>query len=274
LAKRAGHEGPARRALLAWPEARRDTAIWEALRLSPRRVLILDFDGTLSPFVDDPAEAGFYPGVRGILDDIMARPHCRVVFVTGRDAEDLAGRMALARAPEVWGSHGGQRLLPSGEKQAMDIAPELLKGLERAEAWAREHGLEQRLERKPGCLAFHLRGLPRDEARALRERVSAAWSGPADESGLAVLAFDGGLELRVPGFDKGRAVRHVLDEEGKHAAVFYLGDDLTDEDAFAALEGRGVGVLVRSEIRPTRARWRLAAPAELLEFLTAWRDAC
>ncbi len=260
--------------LLSWAEARQDTEVWKALRLSPSRVLMLDFDGTLSPFVDDPDTAEFHPGVRDLLRDIMARPGCRVVFVTGRGAEDLARRMGLETSPEVWGSHGGERLLPSGAKQPLDMSSEQRQGLERAEAWAAQRGLASRLEHKPGCLAFHLRGLPEAEAAPLHSRVLTSWENLAVESGLDMHEFDGGVELRIPGYHKGRAVRCILDEEGDGAVVFYLGDDVTDEDAFAALGVRGVSVLVRAEPRPTLAAWHLVPPGELLEFLAAWRDAC
>jgi trehalose 6-phosphate synthase/trehalose 6-phosphate phosphatase len=62
-------------------------------------------------------------------------------------------------------------------------------------------------------------------------------------------------------------VRRLLAESGPDAAVFYLGDDATDEDAFAVLKNRGISVLVRPEPRPSRADWHLVPPAELLAFL-------
>lgn len=277
LARRAARletrEVPTRR-MLPWSRVAADNEAWEALRLSPRRVLVLDFDGTLSPFVDDPAQARPYPGVRQRLEAIMSRPGCRVVFVTGRAAEDLSGLLGLESAPEIWGSHGGERLLPSGDKVAMPMGDARRQGLEQAEAWASDSGLADRLERKPGCLAFHLRGLDSGRASDLERRVRERWASLAAGTGLALHDFDGGLELRVPGFDKGLAVRAVLEEEGPGAVVFYLGDDLTDEDAFAALGDRGVGVLVRARARESRAHWHLVPPRELLEFLDAWLDAC
>jgi len=87
---------------------------------------------------------------------------------------------------------------------------------------------------------------------------------------LTLRSFDGGLELRVPGRDKGSAVREVLAEEGVEAAAAYLGDDLTDEDAFRALQGKGLAALVRPESRPTAADIWLQAPDELILFLDRW----
>jgi trehalose-phosphatase len=82
--------------------------------------------------------------------------------------------------------------------------------------------------------------------------------------------FDGGVELRVKGIDKGVAVRTVLNELGERSVAAYLGDDLTDEDAFRAIKGTGSGFLVREEFRPTTADFWLKPPRELMEFLDLW----
>ncbi|MEW5772086.1 MAG: trehalose-phosphatase [Thermodesulfobacteriota bacterium] len=257
-----------------WAEAGADSAVWRGISAAPQRVLVLDFDGTLSPFVPDPVQARLYPGVRERLEALLDADCCRVVFVTGRECEVLLGLLGLSRQPEVWGSHGGERLFPDGRRESLSPRPEQAAGLDAAERLVRDLGLEACLERKPGCLAFHLRGLEPTRAQAARRQVDAAWSGEAGRSGLELHGFDGGLELRLPGADKGRAVRAILDECEPGAAVFYLGDDLTDEDAFAALGEVGVGVLVRAEPRPSRAAWRIAPPAELLAFLDAFLRAC
>ena len=68
-------------------------------------------------------------------------------------------------------------------------------------------------------------------------------------------------------------MRRIVEEAGRDAVVFYLGDDVTDEDAFAALKGKGTSVLVRKEPRPTQAEWLLKPPEELLEFLCRWNAA-
>jgi trehalose-phosphatase len=257
-----------------WPEISHDHAEWARISGAPQRVLVLDFDGTLSPFVADPASAAPYPGVRERLESMLAAGCCRLVFVTGRECEVLLGLLGLSRPVEVWGSHGGERLLPDGRRESLAPDQEQAAALSTAAHWARDRGLGERLESKPGCLAFHLRGLPSEAAEAARDLVETAWSGLAGPAGLELHTFDGGLELRLPGADKGRAVRVLLAESEPGAAVFYLGDDLTDEDAFIALGEGGVGVLVRAEARPSRAAWRLTPPDELLAFLDAFRGAC
>ena len=90
------------------------------------------------------------------------------------------------------------------------------------------------------------------------------------EYSLTLVEFDGGLEIRVPGQDKGDAVRIIVSESHPGAAVAYLGDDQTDEDAFRALKGKGLAVLVRPQSRPTAAEVWLQPPQELIRFFEEW----
>jgi trehalose-6-phosphatase len=89
------------------------------------------------------------------------------------------------------------------------------------------------------------------------------------QEGMRLLQFDGGLEL-LAGRNKGDALRMILHELGRQTPIAYLGDDLTDEDAFEALEGRGLGVLVRREWRPSGAVVWVRPPGELRKFLEDW----
>jgi len=82
------------------------------------------------------------------------------------------------------------------------------------------------------------------------------------------------LEIRVSSVDKGYAVKSILKESSPDAAVAYLGDDLTDEDAFLALKDRGLRILVRPQHRPTAADLWLKPPEQLGEFLHQWLLAC
>jgi trehalose-phosphatase len=85
-------------------------------------------------------------------------------------------------------------------------------------------------------------------------------------------AFDGGIELRARGHDKGDAVRTMLDQ-CVDAACAYLGDDTTDEDAFRAIRGHGLAVLVRERPRQTLAQLWVEPPHGLAAFLERWADA-
>ena len=98
------------------------------------------------------------------------------------------------------------------------------------------------------------------------------WSPIAKQASLELHSFDGGIELRVPGRDKGYAVKTIISKLDRDVVAAYLGDDLTDEDAFNAIKGVGLGVLVRPDYRPTSASIWLKPPDELLDFLRRWHQ--
>ncbi|MGH8555137.1 MAG: trehalose-phosphatase, partial [Gammaproteobacteria bacterium] len=104
----------------------------------------------------------------------------------------------------------------------------------------------------------------------VQDSVIPKWTEYAREAGLELIEIEEGVELRVPGHTKADAVETIMDEEGKEAAVAYLGDDLTDEEAFLALKGKGLTVLVRAEPRPTAADLWIQPPHELCDFLWLW----
>lgn len=235
------------------------------------RVLLLDYDGTLAPFHPDPARAVPYAGVTPLLREVIAAG-TRVVLVTGRPAEQLPPLVGLDPAPEIWGSHGWERRLPDGRLERAMPSDEERAALERAATLASD-ALQRgaRLERKLASVALHWRGVPADERAACEAAIRAAWSAHRGLGALQLLGFDGGLELRAPGCNKQHAVKAVLAATPADAAIAYLGDDLTDEDAFAAVRSRGIALLVRPGFRPTAADVWLQPPAELLDFLSYWR---
>lgn len=235
--------------------------------------LLLDYDGTLAPFRVEREKAVPYPGVREILDDIMEAGKTRLILISGRSTKDLIPLLQLKKLPEIWGSHGWERLLPGGEREMAQPDRRALRALAEANTWSDEiTALGGRIEQKPACLAVHWRGLDPEAVKKIRGKVLGKWALLGQESGLNIHEFDGGIELRVAGRDKGYAVEKIYSEAGKDAVIAYLGDDLTDEDAFRAIKGKGLGVLVRSELRPTAADLWLRPPDELLAFLARWAE--
>lgn len=242
------------------------------LARAPRAVLLLDYDGTLAPFRVALHEALPYPGIREALDTLMAQDDTRLVLASGRWTRELLPLLGLKRVPEIWGSHGWERRHPDGRTEMGRPATAALRGLVEADSWIDEvHAHGGRSELKPACLAIHWRGLAVRTAAEIGEIVTRNWALHARDTGLELHPFDGGLELRVPGRSKGDVVRTLRAEE-PDAALAYLGDDQTDEDAFIALGDEDLGVLVRAEARPTHAGLRLTPPDELLEFLHRWID--
>ena len=243
------------------------------VRAAAARVLMLDYDGTLAPFRINPAEAAPYPGVIPLLDEIQQAGHTRVVMVSGRWTKDLVPLLGLKRAPEIWGSHGWERLQPHGEYNVGRITPSALEVLVTADEWIEEiEALGGRCERKPAALAFHWRGLDNARIAGIRDKVFEKWKELGYINGLAWHDFDGGIELRVAGRDKGDVVRTLVAEAGPGAVIAYLGDDLTDEPAFKAMPDTGAAILVRPQFRSTVASLWIRPPEELLDFLARWHQ--
>lgn len=239
---------------------------------APGKALMLDYDGTLAPFRVERGQAAPYPGVREALAGLVQAGRGRVVIVSGRAVADLAPLLGLAVPPEMWGCHGWERQAADGGYTFFSPGNAALEGLSRA-AGAVENGGSGRVERKPASVAYHVRGMEAGPAAEALAAVRRAWQPIAAAGGLTLVPFDGGLELRVPGRDKGVAVAALRNELGEGGVVAYLGDDQTDEDAFHAVGPEGLAVLVRTEKRPTAAALWLRPPGELLAFLHRWERA-
>jgi len=248
-------------------------AFFEELSTASGRVLLLDYDGTLAPFRTERGAAVPYREVPGILEGIIANANCRTVIISGRAIADLIPLAGLKRVPEIWGCHGWERRLADGTYVAPQLPDGPAAGLREAGEWAEDAGIGERLERKPVTVALHWRGMAAGEIECLRNKIAESWGTIAAEHGLQVHDFNGGLELRLPGRDKGFAVNSILEEAAADSVAAYLGDDLTDEDAFIALRGRGLSVLVNERLRDTAADVWIKPPEELLDFLRRWSEA-
>jgi trehalose 6-phosphate phosphatase len=244
----------------------------QQLRTASSCVLLLDYDGTLAPFNVDRSLALPYPEVPPLISRIMEQG-TRVVLISGRSAREVLLLSRIYPQPEVWGSHGLERLRANGSYEVAPLPHQHHEALSRAARLLRMDGLGDRLEIKPGGIAVHWRGLNSQAAAEIDSRVRQLCRPLLGDCPLDFLEFDGGLEIRVPGQGKGDAVSTILGESDPNAAVAYLGDDQTDEDAFHALKGRGLTVLVRPQSRATAADVWLQPPQELVQFLEDWLQA-
>jgi trehalose-phosphatase len=245
---------------------------WSNLTSSIHPVLLLDYDGTLAPFRIERDKAIPYPGIRDLLKAIQNRTLTRLVVISGRAIDDLLPLLDLDPPPEIWGCHGWERLLADGRRPEVTLPDMAREGLSAARDWVHGRGLDGHCEEKPASLAVHWRGLSSPEQDTLRSEIEEGWQPIADCHGLVVHSFDGGLEMRCPGRDKGTAVQSVLKDVVNGEAIAFLGDDLTDEDGFKILGGQGLSVLVRKEPRSTLADIQITPPDELLDFLTSWLE--
>jgi trehalose 6-phosphate synthase/trehalose 6-phosphate phosphatase len=268
--------------------------LFDVRLLARRRVLILDYDGTLAPLRapaadgrNDRGESRFaaapYAGTRELLARIRAHPAARLVFVSGRPAREMADMLALSPRPEIFGVHGWEHLTRSGQLVRAIVPAQARARLDEVRALhARFDAAGAVLEDKHAAIAVHWRGRGVEQVREIRALL-APFEAPADAparlDGVFLQPFDGGIEVRAHGPSKGSIVRSVLREETRDAVVAYFGDDLSDEEAFRALGTRGIGVRVLPAAaprdaarRPTHAQLTLRAPDELHAFLARWTE--
>jgi trehalose-phosphatase len=251
---------------------------WFQLRRARRWLLLLDYDGTLAPFHRDRMKAAPYPGVMERLEALGAEPRGQVVVVSGRQVADLRLLLPLRRRLEMWGSHGREHLLPGGHYEKISLEPAEQRTVDFVTAGMEEAGWGEQLERKPAGLAIHWRDLPEAVAARISRAAGELFRQTQAPATMELMPFEAGVELRSNTRTKGQVVAEMLEQEPADAVAAYLGDDHTDEDAFAEIhrngrEGRGVGILVRPEARASQAEFHLHPPEELLRFLDRWLKA-
>lgn len=238
---------------------------------APRAVLGLDYDGTLAPFRSRPRDAQPYPGVRDLLLRIMAVGRTRLILVSGRPAADVRELLALDPAPEIWGAHGWERLREGRPLECAPTAGEVAERLLEARAALASGGLLAHAEWKVASVAVHWRD--RADAAAIETRARAALAPLAGTAEFELLPIVAGLEWRCRRRHKGTALATVLAEEDPAVPAAYIGDDETDEDAFRALAGRGLGLRVGLPPAATAATACVTAPGGVLRFLDQWLEA-
>ncbi len=248
--------------------------------VAKRRLIILDYDGTLAPFRIDRFRARPWAGVRDLLNRIQTHGRTRLIVVTGRPPTEIAPLLNLDRPVEVWGLHGAERLHLDGRRELEQPPAATRARLDELREHLRRDSLGGLFEDKANGAVMHWRGAPPAKAKLIEQRTRALFEPLAQLDGLALLEFEAGLELRA-GRNKGEAVEAILKEAAQQqpraaCPVACLGDDLTDEAAFRtvnATHGPHLSVLVRRTQRETAADVWLRPPEELKEFLKRWISA-
>lgn len=242
----------------------------QQLKTAPSSALLLDYDGTLAPFHVARNQAFPYPGAIAILEKIAQSGRTKVIIISGRPIVELRALLAPMNSLEMWGTHGLEHQLSNGSYSCVPINEEDVVALAKAQEWIVAAGLLSRAEIKLGGIAIHWRGLSPAEAKSVQSLTLDGWTKIAEQSRLKLLQFEAGLELRVSHPDKGDAVTSILADLEPRAPVAYLGDDLTDEDAFRVLNGHGLTVLVKDTYRETNADTWIRPPQELIDLLERW----
>jgi len=245
-------------------------------RLAGRQpAVFLDYDGTLTPIVDRPEDALISESMREAVRGLAGR--CPVCVVSGRDRPVVQSLMGVDDLV-VAGSHGFDIWSPEGgaiEHQAAAGSEELL---ERVTSRLRDEldPIEGALiEPKKASVAVHYRLVSEEERPAVEAVVERLLADYAEELKVTPGKMVYELQPKLD-WDKGKAVLYLLDAlelERDDVVPFYIGDDITDEHAFEALSGRGIGVFVGRADDPevggrtTAAHFVLDSTEEVERFL-------
>jgi trehalose 6-phosphate phosphatase len=232
-----------------------------------RVAVFLDYDGTLTRIVTHPQDAWLSDSMRQVLHKVAAR--APVAILSGRDLDDVRCRVDVDGIVYA-GSHGFD---VAGPGLRREVGAEYLPDLDFAEKELRD-ALDEipgaQLERKRFSVAAHYRNVNESDlpevARAV-EIVAARHRNLRRIDGKKVYELLPDID-----WDKGKAMVWLLETlsvDDEHIRPIYIGDDTTDEDAFRALERRGIGILVTEAQQPTSARYSLKDSDEVERFLRA-----
>lgn len=228
--------------------------------------LFLDIDGTLVPIAPDPWSARPAPILPDLLKSVAARLKDALAIVSGRELHSIENVTSNA-VKYLAGGHGAEFRLGANHPVEEAAHPEV-GGLQVALRPLIERYPALLLEVKRAGIAVHYRQAP-DLAGEVRKTMEAVLAGEA-RRGLALLQGDHVLEIRSPSHNKGTAVRRLMQEPPFHKRrPIFIGDDVSDEDAFAvAQEMDGIAVIVGNR-RPTLATRELESPTDVLRLLAA-----
>jgi trehalose 6-phosphate phosphatase len=233
------------------------------LRTSVEAALFLDFDGTLVNIAPHPDQVEVVRSLPGLIRDLGDALNGRVALISGRALsalDKLLGPIDIAMA----GSHGGE-FRPAGSREVHPLANPLPVGISAPLArFARENG-ELLVEHKPFSMAVHYRGHP-----AMHEPLLAIASDLAASHGAKIKDGKMVVEVVMPGSDKGSAVSRFMEMPlFAGATPYFVGDDVTDEDAFSTVTQFGGGGILVGAMRPTAALWRLGSVEAVHSWLFA-----
>ena len=249
-----------------------------AFAARPRVLVAVDFDGTLAPFVTDPLQARALPGGLEALRDAAALSGVTTAVVSGRDLATLEILTGLGPVDGITliGSHGAQTnrgdrsgLVSAAGADFLDEAAAAHLATLRDELEAlRFRYPTVRLEYKPAAVVLHTRGV---EPLAAKAATKAAHELGRKQTGVHVIPGKEVVELSVSAADKGSALADLARASSSDATL-YVGDDVTDERAFAALHPRSGDLTVRTGAGATLALHRVPDPAAVVELLKLFVD--
>ncbi len=233
-------------------------------------VLFLDYDGTLTSIVQHPEAAVISKEMYEVLNECAAK--FKVAAVSGRDMDDLKSRIKLENMIYA-GSHGFRISGPDGLYMEHDKSEEILPVLDKMEKKLNQVFLNSieglQIERKRYAIAIHYRNSREKDIPYIKNMV---YETTKNSEGFKVGEGKKILEIKPDiNWHKGKAVLWILDKLGltdpNKFIPIYIGDDVTDEDAYKALKGRGIGIQVGPGAATTAAQYRFKNVYQVRIFL-------
>ncbi len=252
----------------------RSEELWSSIG-DRQPAVFLDYDGVLSPIVEHPDLAILSPDTRAVLEQLAATT--TVAVVSGRDVADVIDKIGLDGIYYA-GSHGFDIRSPDGRAVGGDLSrfDAFLPELDAAEAELQRQLADvpgSNVERKRFAIAVHYRQVPESHHQTVAdivERVAPDYGSLRVAGGKMIHEFKPDID-----WNKGKALDWLLGEMGldrPDVLPVYIGDDVTDEDAFRTLENRGIGIVVGREARTSLATFALDDTDEVREFLDELRS--
>jgi trehalose 6-phosphate phosphatase len=227
--------------------------------------LFLDIDGTLVPIAPTPAEVRPAPELPRLLRRAAADLGNALAIVSGREITSI-DQVTQNVVPYAAGSHGAEFRLGPGQPVLRPGPQPDIGGLESEVLECMKDWPGILIEPKRAGLAVHYRKAPHLGPRVHQELE--AMLSRRSQSGLALLQGDHVVEVRSPAHNKGEAVRRIMKEpafQGRRPV--FIGDDVTDEDGFLAVQEFGGTAIIVGDRRPTLATRKLDSVAAVLDLL-------
>lgn len=257
------------------------TKITQQLKDANHILLFMDYDGTLTPIVERPELANISEETRELLDALLHQPRLTLAIISGRALADLEGKVNISGIIYV-GNHGLEIEGPGISfvhpvvneiKPVLGVISSVLK-----QTLGTIEGVL--VEDKGLSLSLHYRLVAEDKIEEVRSIFEHAVGGARASGKIKITTGKKVYEVRpAVDWDKGKAVKLLMKSYGKGGrksglVPIYIGDDLTDEDAFRAIKdyGKGIPIFVGETSQNTAADYFLESPFEVIKFLDMLLD--
>lgn len=252
------------------PSVFKEISVLDSFPENKQMFIFLDYDGTLSPIVNNPEDAVISKDMRKVLEECSEE--FMMAIISGRDLDDVRARVNIEGIIYA-GSHGFRIKGPDGLKMKHRKSQEIIPDLEEIASELKEEIGDSLpgvfIEKKSFAIAVHYRNARQEilpELEKTIERVLKDHPEMKTGRGKKIIEIKPDLD-----WDKGKALDWILESldlfDNPDVVPFYIGDDVTDEDAFKAIYEKGIGILVGSHGHKTAARYSLKDVDEVRKFL-------